>query len=175
MILVRDDDIFINAIWRHMVFLEYKIFVDIGIVTSRPFPVLWMKKHLKMYEVCNHSHSHNCKQLVNWDEKKQKEDLEKANIIIKKKIGVTPKYFIPPCGKYNKQLLEVCKEIGMELHPSYVMREKKPDKYFSAHLKDIIGEKNGWYICHTANRKPSYNRLRKNIQYLYENRLTRFW
>jgi len=175
MIFVRDDDIFLNALWRHQTFLKYKIFVDIGIVTSRPFPARWIKKHLYMYEVCNHSHSHKCDQLINWDAKKQREDIETANKIIKRKIGAKPRYFIPPCGKYNDQLLEVCESLGLSLHPSYVIRKKHEDRYFSAHLKDIVGKKDGWYICHTANRQPSNKRLEKNLQYLSDNKLTRFW
>jgi len=175
MILIRDDDILFNAIWRHQPFLEYKIIVDVGIVTSRPFPARWIKKHLYMYNICNHSHSHKCEELINWNFKKQLEDLERANKIIEKKIGVKPKYFIPPCGRYNDQLLEACERLGLTLHPSYVMAEKDRSKYFSAHLTDIIGKKEGWYICHTASRKPSHNRLKRNLKYLYENKLTRFW
>jgi len=175
MIYIRDDDIIFNAIWRHQLFLKYKIFVDIGIITSRPFPVRWIKKHIKMYEVCNHSHSHKIDKLINWDSKKQREDLEKANNIIYKKIGIKPRYFIPPAGRYNEQLLEVCESIGLSLHPSYTMAKKNPEKYYSAHKVDIIGKNEGWYICHTASRQPSYSRLKKNLQYLYENRLTRFW
>jgi len=175
MIFIRDDDIFLNALWRHQVFLEYKVFVDIGIITSRPFPAKWIKKHLYMYEVCNHTHRHPKKELVNWSEKKQIEDIEKANTIIKKKIGVKPRYFIPPYGDYNKQLKETCESIGLELHPSYVMREKHEEKYYPAHEQDIIGKKDGWYVCHTGNRNPSHKRLKKNVEYLYNNKLTRFW
>ena len=174
MINIRDDDIFLNAIWRHQIFKKFRIFIDIGITTSRPFPSKWLKKNLFMYEVCNHSHCHKIDQLVNWNVKRQKEDIEKANNIIKKKLGVVPRYFIPPGGKYNDQLIEVCESIGLELHPSYVMREKHPEKYYSAHKEDIIGKKNGWYVCHTCNRQPSHNRLKKNIKYLQENKLTRF-
>jgi len=175
MILVRDDDIFLNAIWRHQAFLKYKIFVDIGITTSRPFPVRWIKKHLNMYEICNHSHSHNGKELIDWDFKKQQEDLEKASNKIEKKLGVKPKYFIPPYGKYNNQLIEVCESLGMTLHPSYKMREKTEKRYFSAHLIDIIGKNEGWYVCHTSKGQPSQKRLDKNLFYLYQNKLTRFW
>ena len=175
MIFVRDDDIFLNAIWRHQPFLKYKIKVDIGITTSRPFPTRWIKKHLNMYEICNHSHSHSGKNLVNWNTSKQKEDLEKANNIIKKKLGVEPRYFIPPYGKFDDKLIEVCESLGMILHPSYKMRETTEKKYFSAHKVDIIGKKDGWYVCHTSKGQPSKKRLEKNLFYLYENKLTRFW
>ncbi|RLF50088.1 MAG: hypothetical protein DRN24_07180, partial [Thermoplasmata archaeon] len=104
-----------------------------------------------------------------------KEDLEKANTIIEKKIGVKPRYFIPPYGKYNNQLVETCEALGMSLHPSYKIREKNNDKYYSAHLSDIIGKKEGWYVCHTSKGQPSHRRLDKNLQYLSENKLTRFW
>ena len=175
MISIRDDDIFINALWWHKIFLKYKMVVDIGVITSRPFPARWIKKHLKMYEVCNHSHSHRIKEIINWDEKKQKEDIEKANKIIKRKIGVTPKYFIPPAGKYNEQLIGVAESLGLSLHPSYVMAQKYKDRYFTAHKVDLFGKKEGWYICHTASRQPKYNRLKRNVEYLFENKLTRFW
>ena len=79
MICIRDDDIIINAIWRHQLFLNYKIIVDIGIITSRPFPARWIKKHIKMYEVCNHSHCHKLDKLIKWDTNKQREDLEKTH------------------------------------------------------------------------------------------------
>ncbi len=175
MICIRDDDINLNAIWRHQIFLKYKMFVDIGIITSRPFPKRWIKKHIEMYEVCNHSHSHKLFKLINWEPKKQREDLEKANNIIYKKIGVKPRYFIPPGGKYNDQLIEVCESIGLSLHPSYVMAKKHKDVYFTAHKVDLFGKTDGWYVCHTASRQPSHRRLKKNLQYLYENKLTRFW
>ncbi len=175
MIYVRDDDIFLNAIWRHQVFIKYKIFVHIGVIGSRPFPARWIKKHLRMYEVCNHSYSHKCNKLVNWDLKRQKEDIERANNVIKKKLGVTPRYFIPPCGRYNDQLVEACESVGLSLHPSYIMREKNEELYHSANLTDIIGKKKGWYVCHTSKHHPSQRVLEKNLKYLYDNKLTEFW
>lgn len=175
MIYVRDDDIFINTLWRHQVFLKYKIFVHIGIIGSRPFPVRWIKKHLYMYEVCNHSYCHKCDKLITWSIKDQKKDLEKANVVIKKKLGVTPTYFIPPCGRYNDQLIEACESIGLSLHPSYILQEKNKKLYYSAKSADIIGKKEGWYVCHTSKGMPSNKRLEKNLKYLYENKLTEFW
>lgn len=175
MISVRDDDIFINALWRHKVFLKYKIYVHIGIIGSRPFPARWIKKNLTKYEICNHSYCHKCDKLVNWSLKDQKKDLEKANVVIKRKLGVLPIYFIPPCGRYNDQLIEACESIGLSLHPSYVLHEKNKDLYFSAKSRDIIGKKEGWYICHTSKGIPSNKRLEKNMKYLYDNKLTKFW
>jgi len=175
MILVRDDDIFLNAIWRHQVFLKYKIFVHIGIIGSRPFPARWIKKHLYMYEICNHSYCHKCDKLINLDLNKQKKDLEKANEIIKKKIGINPRYFIPPCGRYNNRLIEACESVGLSLHPSYVIREKNENLYHSADSTDVVDKKEGWYICHTSKGIPSNRKLEKNLKYLYENNLTKFW
>lgn len=175
MICIRDDDIFFNAIWRHKVFMDYHIVVDIGIITSRPFPAKWIKKNLKMYEVCNHSHSHDAHSIINWPSKKQKEDFEKANSIIFKKIGVKPKYFIPPHGFLNDRLIESCESIGLALHPSYVTMRKNKENYYTAQKVDIIGRKEGWYVCHTFKHQPKQSRLKRNMKYLYENRLTRFW
>jgi peptidoglycan/xylan/chitin deacetylase (PgdA/CDA1 family) len=175
MIYVRDDDIFLNVFWRHQVFLKYKIFVHIGIIGSRPFPSRWIKKNLKMYEICNHSYSHKCDKLVNMDLESQINDIEKANEIIKKKLGVTPRYFIPPCGRYNDQLIKACEKVGLTLHPSYVLREKNEELYHSANLTDLFGKKEGWYICHTSKGMPSQKRLEWNLKYLSENKLTQFF
>ena len=128
-----------------------------------------------MYEICNHSYCHKCDKLVNWSIEDQKNDLEKANFVIKKKLGVTPTYFIPPCGRYNDKLIEACESIGLSLHPSYVLHEKNKDLYYSAKSTDIIGKKEGWYVCHTAKGIPSNKRLENNLKYLYDNKLTKFW
>jgi len=174
MIYVRDDDVTVRAIWKHLLFLRYRIIVDIGISTSMKVPYRWIKNHLYMYEVCNHTHSHS-PNFVNWDRERQSEDIKKAQEIIIKKLGVKPKYFIPPYGKYNENLLEVLSELGLQIHPSYLLRKINPDRYYIMNKEDIIGKKEGWYICHTSWRSNPFWRLKKNLRYLYENRLTRFW
>lgn len=175
MICIRDDDIFYNAIWRHQIFKDYQIIVDIGVITSKPFPARWIRKNLKMYEVCNHSHCHDAPRIISWPPKKQIEDFEKANKIIHKKIGVKPKYFIPPRGFLSDQLIESCESIGLTLHPSYITMKKKPENYYTAQKVEIIGKKEGWYICHTFKHQPTHRILKRNIKYLYDNKLTRFW
>jgi peptidoglycan/xylan/chitin deacetylase (PgdA/CDA1 family) len=175
MINVRDDDIFFNAIWRHKIFLKYKIYVHIGIIGSIPFPARWIKKHLNMYEICNHSYCHKPDMIAKFNIEKKIEDLDKANKVIKKKLGVKPNYFIPPYGRYNDQLIKACESVGLSLHPSYIMREKNKDLYYSAKTNDILGKNDGWYVCHTSKGIPSKNRLEKNMKYLYDNKLTKFW
>jgi hypothetical protein len=175
MICIRDDDIFYNAIWRHQIFLDYQIYVDIGIITSKPFPARWIRKHINMYEVCNHSHCHNYNVLINYKLKNQIKDLEKANQIIHRKIGVNPRYFIPPGGIFNKKLVEASEAVGLSLHPSYITMKKNPENYYTAQKLDLFGKKEGWYICHTFKHQPTHSRLKQNIKYLYDNKLTRFW
>jgi hypothetical protein len=119
MIFIRDDDIDLRIVIKHLPFLKYHIKVDLGIITSRPFPAKWIKKHLHMYEICNHSHSHKTLEFIKWSEKDQKKDIEKANEIIKKKLGVTPRYFVPPASRYDKKMIEVSESLGLELHPMY--------------------------------------------------------
>ena len=175
MICIRDDDMFFNNIWRHQIFLDYKIVVDIGVITSKPFPARWIRKNIKMYEICNHSHCHDAPKMIKWSSKKQMEDLEKANKIIHKKIGVKPKYFIPPRGFLSDQLIESCESVGLALHPSYITMREKNENYFTAQKQDLFGKKEGWYVCHISKHQPVFSRLKKNIDYLFENKLTRFW
>ena len=103
------------------------------------------------------------------------EDLEKANSIIHKKIGIKPKYFIPPRGFLSDQLIESCESVGLSLHPSYITMREKNENYYTAQKQDLFGKKEGWYICHISKHQPVFSRLKKNIDYLYENKLTRFW
>lgn len=206
MIFIRDDDIDLRCVIKHLPFVKYHIFVDIGIITSRPFPVRWIKKHLHMYEVCNHTHSHNCDNFFNWDEKRQKKDIEKANNIIKKKIGVTPRYFIPPASRYDDKMLEVCESLGLVLHPMYESSlwllefqyfippianyDKRMEKickslgktlhpnfmeHFHFDKNNKIDKKDGWYVSHTSYNHPNMIELEKQMEYLYDNKLTRFW
>ena len=206
MIKIRDDDIDLRVIFKHLPFIKYQIFVDIGIITSRPFPAKWIKKHLYMYEICNHSHSHDCDKFIKWSESEQRKDIEKANNIIKKKIGVTPKYFIPPASRYDDKMLEVIDSIGLKLHPMYdsslwllefihfippvANYNKKIEKicvdlgktlhpnyknHFHFNKNNKTDKKEGWYVTHISYNHPNVIELEKQMKYLYENKLTRFW
>ncbi len=61
----------------------------------------------------NHTYQHNGLYLLS--AKQMKEELQRCNEVIEEVCGVVPKYFRPPRGLYNRNLLKVCGQLGMKM------------------------------------------------------------
>ena len=60
----------------------------------------------------NHSHSHEY--LIDWEEKKIKDDLEKSIKIFEKELGYSPKLFSYPFGEYSSALKKIVTDLNFE-------------------------------------------------------------
>ena len=60
----------------------------------------------------NHSHSHEY--LIDWDDEKIKDDLEKSIEIFKKELGYSPKLFSYPFGEYSTNLKKIVSDLNFE-------------------------------------------------------------
>ena len=60
----------------------------------------------------NHSHTHEY--LIDWEEKKIRDDLEKSIKIFKKELGYSPKLFSYPFGEYSATLKKIVADLNFE-------------------------------------------------------------
>jgi peptidoglycan/xylan/chitin deacetylase (PgdA/CDA1 family) len=60
----------------------------------------------------NHSHTHEY--LIDWEEKKIRDDLEKSIKIFKKELGYSPKLFSYPFGEYSTALKKIVTDLNFE-------------------------------------------------------------
>ena len=60
----------------------------------------------------NHSHTHEY--LIDWEEKKIRDDLEKSIKIFKKELGYSPKLFSYPFGEYSTVLKKIVTDLNFE-------------------------------------------------------------
>ena len=60
----------------------------------------------------NHSHTHEY--LIDWEEKKIRDDLEKSIKIFKKELGYSPKLFSYPFGEYSTVLKKIVSDLNFE-------------------------------------------------------------
>jgi len=60
----------------------------------------------------NHSHTHEY--LIDWEEEKVRDDLEKSIKIFKKKLGYSPRLFSYPFGEYSTTLKKIVSDLNFE-------------------------------------------------------------
>ena len=80
----------------------------------------WVKKNPDLakaikdagHEIGNHAYSHP--NLQQRSEAETMEELKKTNDVIKATLGITPKWFAPPSGSFNKATIQVANRLDMK-------------------------------------------------------------
>ena len=75
-------------------------------------PEIVAREAAEGHELANHSHTHA--RLSGLTEAEIKAEIEKADAIIKKAAGVTPRLFRPPEGAYSGNVVKIASDMGKE-------------------------------------------------------------
>lgn len=90
------------------------IFFVNGFFLQDKVQVAAVKKVLAMgHSIGNHSHSHSKLTLLSYEE--QKKEIVDFNQALETTLGVRPRFFRPPFGKYSADTLQLCAEAGLTL------------------------------------------------------------
>ena len=89
----------------------------------------------------NHSHTHEY--LIDWEEKKIRDDLEKSIKIFKKELGYSPKLFSYPFGEYSIVLKKIITDLNFEFAFGQHSGVIDPSKDFHELPRFPINEKYG--------------------------------
>jgi len=89
----------------------------------------------------NHSHTHEY--LIDWEEKKIRDDLEKSIKIFQKELGYSPKLFSYPFGEYSSTLKKIVTELNFEFAFGQHSGVIDPSKDFLELPRFPINEKYG--------------------------------
>lgn len=129
------------------------------------------------HNVGNHTYNH--KRLTNLSKKSILDEIEEAEFVYKNILGIKPRLFRPPYGKYNANVEEILTAKGYELmlwdacandwenpHPDYIVK-----RIVSQIIKpnSIILLHDGANIRHGESRQNTVNSLPLLIQTLYQN------
>ncbi|GAB4267044.1 MAG: hypothetical protein Kow0029_01260 [Candidatus Rifleibacteriota bacterium] len=88
------------------------IFFVLGLQAEK-YPDLIMQIHAEGHEIGNHSYNH--KNMAQLTEEKAREQIEKTNSIVEAITGEKPKYFRPPYGALNQQVVKLLREENMNI------------------------------------------------------------
>lgn len=92
--------------------IRAKLFITTASVGLPGFCTWGQLWHLsKFHDIGNHSHLHT--RLTYLPNDAIRENIEKANEEIKKNLGITPRYFVPPYNNCNKKVETIAGEAGL--------------------------------------------------------------
>lgn len=94
--------------------IRAKLFITTASICTDEFCTwdeLW--KLSRFHDIGNHSHFHK---RLTWETNDLiHENIAKANELIKKYLGITPRYFVPPYNQWDKRIETIAGEYGLTL------------------------------------------------------------